>query len=339
MGHRLSHLAISVEALIIVNIHGSFISGLFDFLKDPLPPFQLRLDGGQGSTDGCSVQVGNGSRQVGKADPGCRVIEGSGQPSSLVVNENKGNLVRMVIHSHRQNIGDQKLRLAGSGAACHKTMGALIFFMQIQLELASVCGQSQRRCQRLARVIFRPPLQRIQVLHPPYSVELQEGEHPGQGKGPLLPPQSGIGQTSKADASLFPVIIIQLKADILPLLSLLQILQDMKAIRSQFDQGLGFLGHLAKEGNRGDAAMHLFPPNGLQHLHAVENSFAEGENKEKWMILQTFFQFLGLLQHLFQLPANPLPDQISPRRVRGNIAQTSILFPDMGQITNLRYLA
>ena len=77
----------------------------FKLSEEPLPTVNLRIDGSQRPHGLGPVQVGNGSQEMGQ------VLEEIGHSPTLVVNEEKGHIVRVEVDGQTQYIGLDGLRL------------------------------------------------------------------------------------------------------------------------------------------------------------------------------------------------------------------------------------
>ena len=111
------------------------------------------------------------------------VFKGTGQTAALVVDEDEGNLVRVVVYRHGQDVGDDELGFTGTGHTGHQTVGTLHLFVEVQVEGGAVGGDTHRCRQGLGGVVFAPALQGIQMLHLTCFEHFQEGIGLGQGIG------------------------------------------------------------------------------------------------------------------------------------------------------------
>ena len=121
---------------------------------------------------------------MGQPDVMVRVVKCACQPAALVINENKGHFVRVVIDRHGENVGDNKLAFSGAGHAGHQAVGPLVFLVQVKGKGQAVGSDPHRRRQGEGGIIVLPPLQHIQVLHLPDAKHLQDGV--GFGEGEIL---------------------------------------------------------------------------------------------------------------------------------------------------------
>ena len=180
MGHRFVHLPAAVQPLIGIDIHRPLVRDMLDLIEYSLAAGQLTLDGYQSPLDRGAIQVGDGSHQMGQMNSLVRVIEGTGQASALIVDEHKGHLIGVIVHSHGQNIRDQEFTFAGAGHTGHQSVGSLELLVQVQLHQLAAGAYSHRGGQGLHGVAFAPPLHRVQILHPPHTEHFQKGHGFGQ---------------------------------------------------------------------------------------------------------------------------------------------------------------
>ena len=98
MRKRYAYLASSVQFLISINVHSSFVSNALGFIKNSLTSFQFTLYRHQRTPDRRTIQICDRSYKMGKVDSTCSIIKSSCQTSSFVINKHKGNFIRMKIH-------------------------------------------------------------------------------------------------------------------------------------------------------------------------------------------------------------------------------------------------
>ncbi len=145
MGHGLANRPLPVQPLVLVNIHGTLAGDFFRLIENLLPAFGLAVDCHHGTLDRRAVQIGDGTGQMRQPDAGLRIFERAGKPSPFIVDKEEGYLVRMKIHSQRQNISHEEFGFARAGGARHKAVGAMNLLMQIQHKGLAVQVHAYRR--------------------------------------------------------------------------------------------------------------------------------------------------------------------------------------------------
>ena len=147
MGHGFGYLTGPVELLVGIDVHGAFVQLLADPAELLLTADQFTLDRHQGALDGSAVQIGDGTSQMRQAHAGIGIVESIGQATTLVVDQNKGDFMGVVVHRQGENVGDNKFGLAGAGHTGHQTVGALPLFVQIQHEDGAILTHTHRGSQ------------------------------------------------------------------------------------------------------------------------------------------------------------------------------------------------
>ena len=165
MGHRLVRLAVAVKLDVLVYV--------FDLVlvEYALTVPDLRVDGQQRPRRRVSAQVGDHARQMRQTVKALR------HAAALVVDQDEGYLVGMVVDRKAQDVGLQGLRFTGAGGACHKTVRAVILFMDVQINRFASRFLADHRLHRLVCAIFKPFVVDIQLLDAGDLVHIQEREH------------------------------------------------------------------------------------------------------------------------------------------------------------------
>ena len=97
-------------------------------------------------------------------------------PSSLIVDQQKSNLIRMKIHRQRQDVTLNQLRLPGAGGSCHQTVRTVRLLMQVQKQDIVLRPHPQRHRQRFVRLIPSPAILDIKFFWMPDPVHFKKGD-------------------------------------------------------------------------------------------------------------------------------------------------------------------
>ena len=109
------------------------------------------------------------------------VVEGAGKATALVVDEHEGHLVGGVVHAHREDVGDDELRLAGARGTGDEAVGAVCLLVQIERG-ALACGiPAHGGYERSGRVVVRPALADVELCHVTHLEHLEEAKRVGEG--------------------------------------------------------------------------------------------------------------------------------------------------------------
>ena len=112
----------------------------------------LALDGNHRSLHLIAGQVRDLPRQVRQAGKEVR------HATALEVDDKEGHILRAEIQRQGENIGLQGFTLSGACRTCHQAVGAVVFFMQIEITEASARLLSDRHPHRLVISAFLPAL-------------------------------------------------------------------------------------------------------------------------------------------------------------------------------------
>ena len=153
MGHRLRGHAAAVQLDIGIDVLHLVI------VKYLLPVLDLRIDGKQGPVGGVPAQVRDHAGQVRQAD------KALGHASALIIDQDKGYLMGMVAYRQRQDIGLEGLGFTGSCRSCHQAMGAVVFFMNIQIQGLLSRLIADHGLHALIGAVFQPFMDNIQRFH------------------------------------------------------------------------------------------------------------------------------------------------------------------------------
>ena len=153
MGHGLAGGAGSVKLYIGVDM-------LYLVLVEyPLAAAYLGVDGEKRPVGGVAAQIGYHARKMGKP------LKALGHAAALVVDEHEGHFVRVVIDDQRQDIALQSFRFARAGGAGHKTVGAVVFFVDVQIQGLVARLVADEGAHTFIGAVFQPFVVHIQGFH------------------------------------------------------------------------------------------------------------------------------------------------------------------------------
>ena len=137
--------------------------------KEALPTMDLRIDRGQGPHRLGTIQVGDGPKQVRQ------ILEEVGHSPTLVVDEKESHIVGVEVDSKAQDIRLNGFRLTRTGCPCDQTVGAMSFFMEIEIDQIVLPAQTDRHGQTLVRGMALPTTQDLKVIESFRLVHFKEG--------------------------------------------------------------------------------------------------------------------------------------------------------------------
>ena len=130
---RFGHGSLSVQFLIFVDINVAYTDFFTCIGKNSLSAFQLAFNRYTRSLDFRSVEVGN--------DSGCmrKMFKRLSHTAAFIVNEDKSNLIRMIIDGERKNICYNKLGFSRTCHSRYKAVRPMELLMKIKLKRFAKC--------------------------------------------------------------------------------------------------------------------------------------------------------------------------------------------------------
>ena len=173
----LAEHALPVVAQVLVDVHRRLTGDLPRAVEGVLAPLELALDRDERAGDSSPIEVGDGAGKVRQTV--ALVVEGARKPAALVVDQDKGHLVRRIVHAQRENVGDDELRLARAGGARDQAVRPVHVLLEVEDRELAGSVAPHRRLQRARGVVLGPALANVELREVADLEHLEKAEGGG----------------------------------------------------------------------------------------------------------------------------------------------------------------
>lgn len=109
------------------------------------------------------------------------ILEGAREATALIVDEDKGDLIGVIVDGKGEDICNNELRFSRACHTCHKAMGTVIFFVEVEVEGFAVGIHADGGLKSNCGIVFLPTGKGVQVVDLTDVEHFEEGQHTGQG--------------------------------------------------------------------------------------------------------------------------------------------------------------
>ena len=165
MRQRLPHLAAVAEFVVIVDVLN------LQPRKNLLSALDFRAQRIKRALNLVAVDIRDFARNMRQGV--IAVAENVGHAAALVIDEDEGYLVGMIVDGQRQQHRLNKFRFARTCHARNQAVRAMELFMQIQREKFAARAHADQRADGLGGVVSAPPVGDAQLFHLAHAIQIE----------------------------------------------------------------------------------------------------------------------------------------------------------------------